>query len=313
MTTDNKNIVIYNFGGNGDLFHSMPFIKIIVGENPNLFFTFYMISSKYEENTFFHYCFKDILQEYSNTQIGFYNIFTNNKNIYNNSLTAKTYWIDNCIYINLFSVLLPSLNGWDSNFINNYTIEPIWNLENRKLWLIYYKSFFKQITNIDINLDITSTIDLMTLLPKINKTKVESIKLILNNLKYKKNIFFYNQYGGFDGGSLLEDNNIFDYIFKTYENVNIITSKKSQINNSNIYCVEDNFDNKVTRCGENLVINSLIANLCDVIFFRLNGGSEFIFARDYIDNKNTEYIYIGNKIHLPKIHNLRNNVRHLSL
>jgi hypothetical protein len=153
----------------------------------------------------------------------------------------------------------------------------------------------------------------MTLLPKINKTKVESIKLILNNLKYKKNIFFYNQYGGFDGGSLLEDNNIFDYIFKTYENVNIITSKKSQINNSNIYCVEDNFDNKVTRCGENLVINSLIANLCDVIFFRLNGGSEFIFARDYIDNKNTEYIYIGNKIHLPKIHNLRNNVRHLSL
>lgn len=304
-----QNVVLYEFGHNGDLFHAMPFIEILVSQNSHLFFSFYISNTLEDVNVTldFHYLLDDILKKYDNTTIQQYDIRKNDKHIYNNSHHAQTFLIGDCIYINLFSVLLPSLQGWDRNLTHG---EPVWNLGNRVKWLSYYKEYFYSITNINISLNATSTLDMIPLIPQLN---IYEHKTILNNLKYKKNIFFYNQYGGWDGGSVKEDNIIFEYILKHYDNVNIITSKKSYIENDNIYCVESLFANTVTACGKNLLINAEIANLCDIIFFRLNGGSEFILSKNYLDNTNTEYIYIGNKQYLSRIHNLRNNVIHLNL
>lgn len=307
-----QKVIIYNFAHNGDLFHAMPFIKILVSQNSNLFFTFYIINTLCNDISTleFHYLFHDIINKYNNANIEHYDVYKNSKNIWNNSHYAQTFIIDDCIYINLFSVLLPSLNGWDCDLINNNS-EPIWNLDNRIKWLSYYKEYFYNITKININLNATTTLDMMTLLPRINIDEhINTIK----NLKYKKNIFFYNQYGGWDNShTVQEDNIIFEYIFNHYNDVNIITSKKTDIKNNNIYCVESLFDSKPTPCGKNLIINAEIANLCDIIFFRLNGGTEFIFSRNFIDNTNTQYIYIGNKKYLSRIHNLRSDVIHLDL
>jgi hypothetical protein len=306
-----QNIIIYAWTHNGDLFHTVPFIEIIVSQNPNLCFTFYFYNS-ITKTTTGHYCLNDILKKYNNIKIGNYDITLNDKQIYNNCCNANTFYIDDCIYINLFSVQYPDLNGWDSNLINK-NVESIWNLENRIEWLKYYKTYFKNITNINLNLDVTSTLDVMTLMPKLDKIEIDNINSIFHGLQHDTNIFFYNQYGGWDYGSVEEDNIILNYILTTYKNSNIITSKKTNMSNNNIYCVEETFNNPVDPCGKNLIVNAEIANLCNAIFFRLNGGSEFIFARNHVNNEKTEYIYIGNSKYLPRIHNLRSNVRHLHI
>ena len=179
-----QKIILYEFGHNGDLFHVMPFIEIIVSQNPNLFFTFHIIDgfTGYDSTLDFHYLFHDIINKYNNTNIEHYDIHKNNKNIWNNSHHAQTFIIDDCIFINLFSVLLPSLNGWNADLINNNS-EPWWNLDNRVKWLSYYKDYFFNITKININLSAISRLDMMTKLPRINMD--EHINII-KNLKYNE-------------------------------------------------------------------------------------------------------------------------------
>lgn len=301
-----NNVVLYGWIHNGDLFHVMPFIYILIKTNPNLSFTIYLyLQETIDRTTYYHTLLRDIL-EYNNCKLGYYNINDDNDSLWSRGNSMKMFVQNKTIYINLFTILLE----WDNNY-SKTNVEPVWNINNRFEFLKYFKNEFFKITGIEIKLDYNIN-DLFTVLPELDNNISIKYKNIIKNLKYEKNIFFYNQFGGWEDYNIVDDNKIINYILKTYRGYNIIVSKPTTTFD-NTYCVEDIFDNKVTLDGQNLINNAFISNLCNIVFFRCNGGSEFILNIKNIKNKKVKYIYIGNKSYLPRLHNLNPTVSYLNV
>jgi len=305
LSTASNNVVLYCWTANGDLFHVMPFIYIFIKTNPNLSFILYIyLQETLDRTTYYHALLRDILK-YNNCKLGYYNINDDNENLWPPNHSIKMYVQNKTIYINLFSVLLE----WDINYLKT-NVEPIWNINNRFEFFKYFKNEFLKNTGIEIKLNYSIN-ELFTVLPELDNNISIKYKNIIKNLKYEKNIFFYNQYGGWDGRNCIDNDKIINYILKKYKEHNIIVSKPT--NFDNIYCVEDIFDNPVCLDGQNLINNAFIANLCNIVFFRCNGGSEFILNLKNIKNKKVKYIYIGNKSYLPRVHNLNPAISYLNV
>ena len=54
---------------------------------------------------------------------------------------------------------------------------------------------------------------------------------------------------------------------------------------------------------KNLIINANIANLCDIVFLKNNGGSFFLLNQINIANKNVKYYFIGDSDYFNIIKN----------
>jgi hypothetical protein len=181
---------------------------------------------------------------------------------------------------------------WKLLTLDNYN----WiGLVNRPLFI---KNMLEQIynqTQIKINFNCDNYKDLIPILPYVDITIIRE-KI---NSYNKKTIFFYNQ-NSCSGLEVNYSKNINEEIIqKLIDNYGedhiIILSKPCIITHKNLINVETEFGIVPVVDGKNLVINANIANLCDEVYFKSNGGSFFILNKmNIIESQNKlKYHFIG--------------------
>lgn len=276
-------IYLTNHAHNGDIFFTLEIVKIFIKSNPN--FKFFLIPSCS------HYLYYNLLD--SNVQLAqhpscvwnFDNMINNdNYNddahpFSNKNCHSKTFIYNNDIlYINLWAVL---------NF-NNSTCISLYNRVNFiKRMLIEIEIISDHIINFECN----NYIDLIPTLPDFN------INDILIKLKQydKKLIFFYNL-NHMSNCDIFTDNNIIlNKLIEQYnEDSIIITAKPTEIKHPCLINMEDEFNIKPSLDGKNLIINSIVANNCNHVYFKNTGGCYFILNKTNIQNSNNViYHYFG--------------------
>lgn len=221
-------------------------------------------------------------------------IWNENKNIFNGknfiSDNHDTLWNyhESDIYINMWKLLIHENNNCIS-------------LVDRPMFIKHVLKCIKIETGIGINFNCDNYKELIPTLPSVD---IEFIRNKIMSYKNKK-IFFYNQ-NSFCGIEYeypidINEKTILRLIDTYGEDHLIILSKPCNIIHKNLINVENEFFNLPSLDGKNLCINAKIANLCDEVFFKNNGGSLFILNHENIANKNVKYNFIGRN-------NERNNI-----
>jgi hypothetical protein len=272
-------IILHNPSHNGDQLLTLSIVKILINDNLDKEFmivpacTTYLFTELSSE--------KVIIQEHPVIW------HHNNKNIFNNknfiSENHNTLWNfhDGNIYINLWKLLIQ----------DNYNCI---SLTSRPTFI---KNMLTQINNqtgIKINFNCDNYKELIPILPYMD---IEYIREKITSYN-KKIIFFYNQnsFCGIENSypNDINEKTIQQLINNYGEHYMIILSKPCNITHKNLINVETEFDNLPSFDGKNLIINANIANLCDEVYFKNNGGSLFILNQMNIANKNVKYNFIGN-------------------
>jgi hypothetical protein len=272
-------IYLHNPSHNGDQLHTLEIVKRIIFDNLDKQFIIVPACSMYLYNELLSDRVKienhPVLWDESQ------NIFLENNFISNNH---NVLWSINegNIYINMWKMLS----------LDNYNCI---SLKNRELFIKNMLEEINKNTNININFSCSNYKELIPILPNID---IEIIKNKLNKYN-KKLVFFYNQ----DSKCGIESNyanNINEETIKKLLNIYgedyiILLSKPCDITHKRLINVEDEFNNKPTLDGKNLIINAWIAYICDNVYFKVNGGSLFILNQTHINNsKNTlKYHYLG--------------------
>jgi hypothetical protein len=148
-------------------------------------------------------------------------------------------------------------------------------------------------TGIEIKFNNDNYKELIPILPYVN---IDSIRERIKSYN-KKVIFFYNQ-NSFCGIETSYPENINETVIQKLIDIYgeehiIILSKPCNIIHKNLINVEAEFGNLPSLDGKNLIINANIANLCNEVYFKTNGGSLFILNQTNIANKNVKYNFIG--------------------
>lgn len=281
-------IILHNPGHNGDQLFTLGIVKQLINDNLDKEFIIIPACSTYLFNELLTE--RVILEEHPV-------IWDNDKNIFNGknfiSENHDTLWNyhNGDIYINIWKLLVENNYNCISlvnriPFINN-TLEEI----NNKIGI----KFFFNCNNYK---------ELIPILPNIDIDFIHE-KIISYN---KKIIFFYNQ----SSCSGLENSypeNINEIIIKKLidnygEDHIIILSKPCNIFHKNLINVETEFGNLPSLDAKNLIINANIANLCNEVYFKNNGGSLFILNQINIKNKNNvKYFFIGSNDFYDSISN----------
>ena len=134
-------------------------------------------------------------------------------------------------------------------------------------------------------------------MPLSSNIDIESIKTRLQSYN-KKIIFFYNQnsFSGIENSypKNINERVLTELIHKYGNEYIILLTKQCNTTNPNVLFVENEFNICPRLDGLNLVINAYIADLCDKIYFKNNGGSLFILNQMNIRNSiDKQYIFIG--------------------
>jgi hypothetical protein len=271
-------IFLHNPSHNGDQFVTLDIVKCFINCNLDKEFVIIPACSSY----LFNELLSDrvIIEEHPV-------IWDNDKNIFNGknfiSENHNTLWNyhNGDIYINIWKLLvqdnyncislvnrIPFINNILEEINNQTGIKIIFNCDNYKL--------------------------LIPLLPHVD------IDFIHEKLKSynKKIIFFYNQ-NSFCGIESFYPNDINEKIIQKLindygeEHMIILSKPCNTIIHKNIINVETEFGNLPSLDAKNLIVNANIANLCDEVYFKNNGGSLFILNQMNISNKNVKYNFIG--------------------
>ena len=283
-------IVLHNPGHNGDQLITLGIIKQFISNNLDKEFIIIPACSSL--------LFRDLLSDnviihehpvpWNDTKNSFND--NNNKFIIENHHILWNYH-ENNIYINMWKLLTENNKNWISlvnriSFINNI-LEEI----NNK-------------TGLKINFKCDTYKELIPLLPYVDigyiNKKIKSYN--------KRIIFFYNQ-NSCSGLDNAYPDNINEIIIKNLinnygEDHIIILSKGCNIFHKNLINVETEFGNLPSLDGKNLIINANIANLCDEVYFKNNGGSLFILNQINIKNRNNvKYFFIGSNDYYDTISN----------
>jgi len=276
----NMNIILYNPAHNGDHFFTLGIVTKLI--NDNLDKKFIIVPSC--SNFLYENLLSDRVSIEQHPVI--WNITKNVSNNNNNFISenGETLWKfhENNIYINLWQLLIS----------DNYCI----SLVNRPMFVKNTLDEINRDTGIQINFNCNNYKELIPILPYVD------IDFILNKIKSynKKLIFFYNQIScsGFD---LSYSNDVNEKIIRKLidnygEDHIIILTKPCDISHENLINVETEFGNLPSLDGKNLVINANIANICNHVYFKNNGGSLFVLNQLNIANSNqTEYNFFGDK------------------
>ena len=271
-------IILHNPGHNGDQIISLGIVKYFINSNLDKDFIIVPGCSSYLFNELLSD--KVVFEEHPV-------LWNNNKNIFNckNFISENLYvlwnYYDGNIYINIWKLLVQ----------DNYNCI---SLSSRPTFI---KNMLEQINNqtgIRIFFNCDNYKELISSLPYVDigfiREKIRSVN--------KKIVFFYNQ-NSFSG---LEDSYPSDINEKTIQKLindygedhMIILSKPCNIIHKNLINVETEFGNLPSHDGKNLIINANIANLCDEVYFKNNGGSLFILNKMNIQNSNkVKYYFIG--------------------
>jgi hypothetical protein len=275
-------IILHNHQHNGDILFTMEIVRNIIKSNPE--HDFILIPSCAS------FLYFDILKM-DNVCIKEHPIIWFKENNLNNLENVNEYqdiihfldllWVyhKGDLYLNMWKILI-------TNMINCIEISDRIN---------YIKLLFEEInysTNILLNFNISNYKDLIPILPNIEIAEYEDLinnLFLLNNNKEK--IFFYNLMACSGSHEL---SNLFnnEFIIKLLnENIDalIIIPKTCGIKNKNLICLEDDLNILPSHDALNLVIYSAISNICNKVYFKINGGSLFILNRTNISNKNVKY------------------------
>lgn len=262
------NIFLYNPSHNGDQFHTFEILKILIRDNLDKQFIIVPACSMY--------LFNELLSDRVRIQ-NHPVIWDESKNIHldNNIISNNhdTLWFihNGNIYINMWKLLI------HDNYNCISLVNRVSFIKNT-LHKIYEK------TNIHIKFNCEDYKELIPILPNID---INIIKDKLNQYN-KKLIFFYNQ----DSKSGVElfypkdfNEKIIIKLLNLYsEEYIFLLSKPCNIKNKRLINVEHEFNVKPSVDGKNLIINANIANLCDEVYFKANGGSLFILNQIHINN-----------------------------
>jgi len=280
-------IYLHNPSHNGDQILTLGIVKKFIEQNTDKNFVIVPACSMY--------LFSELLNDNVSLQMhpiiwdGHKNIHLDNNNISNKQ---DTLWSTegNNIYINMW-LLLCKENHNCIGLINKdkFIKKILTDIKNTTGVDIYfncdkYKELIPTLPNINIEnlskisnfFDCNNHNKLMPLLSNIN---IENIKNKL--LSYKKKIvFFYNQnsFCGIENGypKNINENVLTEVIQKYGDEYIILLTKQCNIIHPNVLFIENEFNIFQRLDGLNLVINAYIADLCDKIYFKNNGGSLFI-------------------------------------
>ena len=280
-------IILHSPGHNGDIVLVLGIVKKLLNDNLDKEF---IISPACSD-----YLFNELLSDrviFKEHPVP-WNI---DKNIHNKTnLISKNFSIlwnyhNGNIYINLWKVLV----DYNYNCIS---------LLNRPLFIINLLQQIYIKTGIKLFFHCINYKELIPIFPYIN------IMYITEKIKSynKKLIFFYNQssYSGCDNSYPSNINEILieKLLAEHGEDHKIILSKPCNIIHKNLVNVETEFGNFPSHDGKNLIINANIANLCDIVFLKNNGGSFFLLNQINIANKNVKYYFIGDSDYFNIIKN----------
>ena len=270
-------IVLHNPGHNGDILHTLGIVTKIVKDNQDKEFVIIPACSCYLFNELLSD--KVILAEHPVTWNFDKNIYHKQNFISENHNSLCNYY-NGDIYINMWRLITEDNETCCISLATRLKI-----IEN----------LLEQInknTGIKINFNCISWKELIPKMPCIDIDPIHE-KLKSYN---KKLLFFYNQNScsGFEHYPTNINEIIIQNLLTDYgEDYKIILSKPCNIINKNLVNVETEFGNLPSYDGKNLIINANIANLCDKVYFKTNGGSFFILNQINIANKNVQYYYIG--------------------
>jgi hypothetical protein len=280
-------IILHNPGHNGDVLCTLGIVKKLINDNLDKEFIIIPACSDY----LFNELLSDrvIFDEHPVPWNIDKNIYHKTNFISKNHDILWNYYNEN-IYINIWKVIVQ----------DNYNCI---SLLNRPLVIINLLQDIYIKTGIKLFFHCINYKELIPILPYIN------IMYITEKIKSynKKLIFFYNQrsYSGFD---TIYPSNINEILIQRLltehgEDYKIILSKSCNIIHKNLINVETEFGNFPSHDGKNLIINANIANLCDMVFFKNNGGSLFLLNQINIANKNVKYYFIGDSLIFNTIKN----------
>lgn len=273
-------IIIHNPSHSGDIFHTLEFVKIFIKSNPNCKFTLVPASCK---------CLYDNL------------IADNVKIIEHNCIwdtqKQKNVLIKSDIITKIHNVLIHY--ECDKLYINSWKmlVQDNTNCIN----LIGRKDFIKNVVNkinttynLNIKFNCINDRDLIPLLPDIN---IDTLEKYLRSLN-KKFIFFYNLKSTCGIESEYKPNindTVINNLLSEIDNDTIlIVAKKTNIHSEKIINLESDLNIQMSNDGENLLINEKISRLCDKIYFKINGGSEFILNKKNINIDKNFYLINSN-------------------
>lgn len=270
-------IILHNPSHNGDQLHTLGIVKFFINSNLDKEFIIIPACTSYLFNELLNH--RVALEEHPV-------IWNNDKNIFNNknfiSENHNTLWNfhHGNVYINIWKLLVK----------DNYNCI---SLVDRPRFIKNMLNEIKNQTGINIHFNCDNYKELIPILPYIDIDFIRE-KIASYN---KKIIFFYNQ-NSFCGLESSYPNDInektIQKLINDYgEDHMIILSKPCNIIHKNLINVETEFGNLPSLDGKNLIINANIANLCDEVYFKTNGGSLFILNQMNIANKNVKYNFIG--------------------
>jgi len=271
-------IILHNPSHNGDQLHTLGIVRNLINDNLDKEFIIIPACTTYLFNELLSE--KVIMQEHPVIWHQNNNNIFNNKNFISENHNTLWNYHEGNIYINMWKLLIQ-----DNYNCISLTSRPI-----------FIKNMLEQINNqtgIKINFNCDNYKKLIPILPYVD---IEYIREKIRSYN-KKIIFFYNQ-NSFCGLEKLypidiNEKTIQQLINNYGEDYMIILSKPCNITHKNLINVETEFGNLPSFDGKNLIINANIANLCDEVYFKTNGGSLFILNQMNIANKSVKYNFIG--------------------
>jgi hypothetical protein len=271
-------IFLHNPSHNGDILHTLGLVKIFIESNPDYEFVLvpscssFLYSNLLSSNVI-------LMQHPRAWTVQMTNVDTEYQNIISNlhHVTCNVY--NDNLYINLWKILTDK----NPNCIS---------LKNR---LEYCREIIKQI-NEQLGTYLKFNCDSYTeLIPQLPKVDVSDVTTKLHNLN-KPLVLFYNlnSFSGFEYTKKTNDE-IIDYLLKKYnqdEYALILVKPNSKYND--LLTLERDFNIIPSADGKNLIIAAHIANECNHVYFKTNGGSQFILNKSNIqNNNNVVYHFMG--------------------
>lgn len=262
-------IFLHNPGHNGDILHSLGIVSIIIKSNPSYKFVLVPACSSF--------LYTDLLNERVaieehpviwNTQMKNSMLDTSNVISQLHHIIYAKYNDD--IYVNIWKLLTDE----NKNCIS---------LTNRGE---YCKRVFYNM-NVQLGVNLEFNYNGPDIIPELPRTDVTGI---ISKLKsYKKNIvLFYNlnSFSGFEYTKQTNDEIIDELITKYNSQDNMLLLVKQNDKHNELLTLERDFNIIPSANGKNLIDIAYIANECNHVYFKINGGSLFILNKMNISRSN---------------------------
>jgi hypothetical protein len=276
-------ICLHNPGHNGDILFSLQIVNLIIKENPDFHF---VLSAS---------CSSILYKQFLSSNVEYIDhptpwvISTNKQNEYKDNLSRHISDQHDTLYSFHNDVIF--INLWSLMVKDNYTCCDI----STRIPVI--KHLFENIekeTHIKLKFNIDDYKQLIPEIPQLDiRFLLDRISGIVaeRGIMYDKKIFYYNFqnlsasnfHDGFDEERLTE-------LLK--DDVLVIVPDTCKIKHKNLISLMDDCGIYKEQDGRSIVLYANYTNLCDIVYFKNNGGSLFHLNTVNISNKKTKYVYL---------------------